>query len=180
MKSFFIFLIICAIAGIWIFNRLVAQRNRVKAAWSDIEVQLTRRYDLVPQLVAAVKQYAQYEQATFQAITLLRQEALAISTPAAKGKIEERLSQGVLQLLAVAEDYPDLKASENFLELQKELVELEDYLQSARRYYNGAVRVYNTSREVFPNNLIASPLNFLEAEHFEMELEAAQVPKINE
>lgn len=143
-----------------LYNRLVRDRNRVDGAWSDIDVQLQRRYDLIPQLVKAVDQYAKYERATIEAITALRAEAMRAADVAERGQAEEELSSGVSRLLALAERYPDLKANENFLELQKELVETEDYLQFARRYYNGSVREFNTRIETVPNNIVASWFGF--------------------
>ena len=138
-----------------LYNRLVRDRNRVDGAWSDIDVQLQRRHDLVPQLVKAVDQYAQYERATIEAVTVLRAEAMGTTGVDALGRKEEELSSGVQRLLAIAEQYPDLKANENFLQLQRELVETEDYLQFARRYYNGSVRDLNNLVESFPSNLVA-------------------------
>ena len=136
-----------------LYNRLIRGRNRVATAWSDIDVQLQRRHDLIPRLVAAVDQYAKYERATLEAVTVLRTEAMQTANVRAKGKLEEKLSAGLDRIIALAENYPDLKANENFLKLQNELVETEDYLQFARRYYNGSVRDYNTSIEVVPSNI---------------------------
>jgi LemA protein len=147
-------------AGIALYNRLIRGRNRVSTAWSDIDVQLQRRHDLVPRLVAAVKQYAQYEKATLEAVTVLRTEAMQTAEVRAKGKLEEKLSAGLDRIIALAENYPDLKANENFLNLQNELVETENYLQFARRYYNGSVRDYNTLTETVPSNFIAGWFNF--------------------
>ncbi|MGH8194402.1 MAG: LemA family protein [Woeseiaceae bacterium] len=150
-----------------LYNRLVRDRNRVEGAWSDIDVQLQRRHDLIPQLVKAVDQYAKYERATIEAITTLRAEAMRATGVAERGKAEEELSSGVGRLLALAERYPDLKANENFLELQKELVEAEDYLQFARRYYNGSVREFNTRIETVPNNFVASWFGFTARSFFQ-------------
>jgi LemA protein len=147
-------------AGIVIYNRLVRSRNRVDTAWSDIDVQLQRRHDLIPNLVRAVEQYASYERATLEAVTELRAEAMRRTNVEELGQIEEELGEGVRRLLAVAENYPDLKANENFLGLQRELVETEDYLQFARRYYNGSVRDYNTLTESVPSNIVAGLFNF--------------------
>lgn len=150
-----------------LYNRLVRDRNRVEGAWSDIDVQLQRRYDLIPQLVKAVDQYAKYERATIEAIATLRAEAMRVTGVAERGKAEEELSSGVGRLLALAERYPGLKANENFLELQKELVETEDYLQFARRYYNGSVREFNTRIETVPNNFVASWFGFTARSFFQ-------------
>ena len=146
--------------GVVFYNRLIRSRNRVDTAWSDIDVQLQRRYDLIPNLVKAVDQYAGYERATLEAVTELRAEAMQRTDPEQRGEAEEQLSAGVQRLIAVAENYPDLKANENFLNLQKELVETEDYLQFARRYYNGSVRDYNTMTETVPSNIVASTFGF--------------------
>ena len=150
-----------------LYNRLVRDRNRVDGAWSDIDVQLQRRHDLVPRLVTAVDQYSDYERATVEAVTALRAEAMHANSVAKIGEAEEGLRDGVLRLLALAERYPDLKANENFLKLQQELVETEDYLQFARRYYNGAVRVLNTRVETVPDNLVARVFRFDTREYFQ-------------
>ncbi len=167
-------------AGIALYNRLIRGRNRVSTAWSDIDVQLQRRHDLVPRLVAAVKQYAQYEKATLEAVTVLRTEAMQTAEVRAKGKLEEKLSAGLDRIIALAENYPDLKANENFLNLQNELVETENYLQFARRYYNGSVRDYNTLTETVPSNLVAGWFNFRPKEFFQKTSdEAANVPLVD-
>ncbi len=155
------------LAAIYIYNRLVKDRNHVRSGWGDIDVQLTRRHDLVPQLVEAVKAYAAYEKATLTAVTELRMRSSAATRLADKAAIEDEMEQGLHRLIALAEDYPDLKASENFLELQKQLTEVEDYLQYARRFYNGAVRILNTRIESFPHLLIAGFFGFRQAEFFE-------------
>ena len=142
------------------YNRLVRSRNRVDTAWSDVDVQLQRRHDLIPQLVSSVDAYAKYERATLEAVTELRSEAMRVTDLDARGKAEEELSAGVQRLIALAESYPDLKANENFLNLQNELVETENYLQFARRYYNGSVRDYNTMTETVPSNIVAGMFNF--------------------
>lgn len=165
--------------GVVLYNRLVRDRNRVDAGWSDIDVQLKRRHDLVPRLVEAVRQYAGYEQATLKAVTALRAESERTARIGRKGELEEGLSDGVHKLMALAEQYPDLKASGNFLDLQKGLVEVEDNIQYARRYYNGAVRNYNTRIESFPDLLIARSFGFVEREYFQLESETqAQTPEV--
>ena len=143
-----------------LYNRLIRSRNRVDTAWSDVDVQLQRRHDLVPRLVTAVDAYAKYERATLEAVAELRAEAMKVTDLDARGKAEEKLSGGVRKLIALAESYPDLKANENFLNLQNELVETENYLQFARRYYNGSVRDYNTMTETVPSNMVAGMFNF--------------------
>ena len=158
-----------AIGGFVVFsyNRLVRARNRVATAWSDIDVQLQRRHDLIPKLVSAVSGYADYERATIEAITALRAESRQARSVRQVGEAQAGLSAAMLRLLAVAEDYPDLKANENFLKLQTELAETEDYLQFARRYYNGSVRVLNTRVESFPENVVAGLFGFVPGEFFQ-------------
>lgn len=153
-----------------LYNRLIQDRNRIDAAWSDIDVQLQRRHDLIPQIVKAVKQYAKYERATLEAITALRNEAMKITDVAdieMRSEKEEQLGKEVHRLIAVAENYPDLKANENFLNLQSELVETENYLQFARRFYNGSVRHFNTRVETVPNNIIAGWFGFSQRGFFQ-------------
>jgi LemA protein len=163
-----------------LYNRLVRDRNRVDAAWSDIDVQLQRRHELIPQLVKAVGHYARYEKATLEAIGELRAEAMRASEISRRGEAEEELSSGIVRLLAVAEDYPDLKANENFLNLQQQLVETEDYLQFARRYYNGSVRELNTRIESVPHNVVASVFDFTQREFFQKTSdEVAAVPLVD-
>lgn len=166
-----------------LYNRLVRDRNRVDAAWSDIDVQLQRRHDLIPQLVKAVKQYAGYERATLEAVTTLRTEAMKFAGPAdidQRGEKEEQLGIGLQRLIAVAEQYPDLKANENFLSLQNDLVETENFLQFARRFYNGSVRQLNTRVETVPNNFIANAFGFEQRKFFQKTSdEAAVAPDVN-
>ena len=151
------------------FNDLVAARNQVRAAWADIDVQLQRRHDLVPQLAATVKGYAEHERSTLEAITELRSRAQAGGSVAQRGEIEAALAAGVTRILALQERYPDLKASANFLQLQRDLVAVEDHLQYARRFYNGAVRDYNTRIQHFPDLLLAGPFGFRASEFFQAE-----------
>jgi LemA protein len=163
----------------YLYNRLVRARNRAEGAWSDIDVQLQRRHDLIPQLVTAVDQYASYESATIEAVTTLRAEAMNAHSLEARGQAEDGLSEGLVRLIALAEQYPDLKANENFLSLQLELVETEDYLQFARRYYNGSVRELNTSIETVPSNLVAQLFGFTGKEYFQLASdEAAAAPLV--
>ena len=176
-------LVVVAIAGVGIallFNKLVRDRNRCESAWSDIDVQLQRRHDLIPQLVTAVHQYAKYERATLAAVTELRAEAMRQTSIAARGDAEQQLSERVGKLIALAEQYPDLKASENFLHLQQDLVETENYLQFARRFYNGSVRQYQNATESFPGILIAKMFGFAEREYFQKSSDsAAAVPLVD-
>ena len=170
-------LALLAVFGIALYNRLIRSRNRVDTSWSDIDVQLQRRHDLIPRLVTAVDQYAKYERATLEAVTELRAEAMQQADVRARGRAEEKLSAGIGRLIALAENYPDLKANENFLNLQNELVETENYLQFARRYYNGSVRDYNTMTETVPSNIVASTFNFKPKDFFQKSSdEAANVP----
>jgi LemA protein len=152
--------------GVLVFNRLVRERNQVRSAWSDIDVQLTRRHDLVPRLVEAVRAYAQYERATLTAVTALRSRAEAAASLPDKARLEDEMESGLHRLIALAEAYPELKADNNFLQLQRDLVDTEDQLQYARRFYNGAVRIYNTRIQSLPDLLVAKPLAFRPAEFF--------------
>ncbi len=153
---------------VFIYNRFVSQHNIVKEAWSGIDVQLKRRYDLIPNLVDAVKGYSTYERELLQDITALRAKSMGLNSPGEKAKPESALSGRLKSLLAVAENYPDLKANESFLKLQQQLTEAEDQIQYARRYYNGAVRDYNTRVESFPSNIVASLFGFKQEEFFEI------------
>ena len=160
-------IVFIAVAAIVVlFNDLIAARNQVRAAWSDIDVQLTRRHDLVPQLVAAVHAYADYERATLTAVTELRTRAIAAASLADKAQAEGELARQIERILALQERYPDLKASENFLALQRDLVGIEDHLQYARRFYNGAARDLNNHIESFPSLIVARLSNFKPAEFF--------------
>lgn len=158
--------LLVAVAAIVLFNGLVAARNQVRAAWSDIDVQLTRRHDLVPQLVAAVQGYAGHERATLALVAELRAKAMAAASLDEKARLEGELAEQVRKILALQENYPDLEASENFLALQRDLVAIEDHLQYARRFYNGAVRDLNNRIETFPSLLVARAANFRPAEFF--------------
>lgn len=165
-----ILLIIIAVVAVWIiavYNGLIRLKNRVDEAWSDIDVQFKRRYDLIPNLVNTVKGYAAHERELFEKVTEARSAAMQAGTPAEKEKAENILSGTLKSLFAVAENYPDLKANQNFLELQRELTDTEDKIQAARRFYNGNVRDFNTKIQVFPNNIIAGMLKFTSREFFE-------------
>ncbi len=162
--------------AIVIFNRLVADRNQVRAAWSDIDVQLLRRHDLTPQLVSAVQAYADYERTTFATITELRTRAVHAARLADRARLEDELGGQIERLLALQERYPDLKASGNFLQLQRDLVDIEDHLQYARRFYNGAVRQLNTRIEHFPEMIVARLAGFRRGEFFEADARQRSVP----
>jgi LemA protein len=164
-----VFLVIAAVL-IWIvyaFNRLVRLRNQVRTGWADIDVQLTRRHDLVPQLVTAVQAYASHERTVLQAVTELRSQAVQQSSPSRLAETERSLEQALTQVLALQEAYPQLKASENFLKLQGDLVKIEEYLQYARRFYNGAVRDYNDAVQRFPELFVARARGFQNAEFYQ-------------
>jgi len=161
---------IIAILVIWaiaIYNGLIRLKNRVDEAWSDIDVQLKRRYDLIPNLVNTVKGYAAHEKEVFEKVTEARTRAMGAQSAADKAQAENMLSQTLKSLFAVAEAYPDLKANQNFLELQRELTDTEDKIQASRRFYNGNVRDFNTKIQVFPNNIFAGILGFSAREFFE-------------
>ncbi len=160
------------------FNRLVRLRNQVRAGWSDIDVQLMRRHDLVPMLVEAVRAYAGHEKTVFERVTALRTEAMSASSPTRLATVEAALEHEVGRLLAIKEAYPELKASENFLRLQKDLVDVEDHLQYARRFYNGAVRELNDGVQRFPDLLVAQAFGFKQAEFFDAPDGAEAAPKL--
>lgn len=151
---------------VWTFNRLVTLRNRTKEAWSDIEVQLKRRHDLIPNLVEAVKGYMAHEKGVFEKVTEARTKAISAQGREAKAGAENVLSGALKSLFAVAENYPELKANQNFLDLQNELTDTEDKIQAARRFHNMNVMALNTKIESFPANLVAGFFGFKQAEFF--------------
>jgi LemA protein len=159
---------------ITIYNDLIRWRNRVKESWADIDVQLKRRYDLIPNLINTVKGYASHEKEVFTQVTEARSRAMGAEQPHHKAEAEKGLSGALKSLFAVAENYPQLRASENFQKLQDELTDTENKIQAARRFYNGNVRDFNTKQEVFPINLVANSLGFKKAEFFELEEEEAK------
>jgi LemA protein len=164
---------------IWTYNRFVGFRMNAEEAWSDIDVQLKRRYDLIPSLMQAVKGYMAHEQGVLTAVTEARTRAMGAQTPGEHAKAENALAGTLKTLFAVAEHYPDLKANTNFLELQRELSDTENKIQAARRFYNGTVRDLNTATQSFPGNTIASLFGFKEREFFELEEPAArETPKV--
>lgn len=164
--------------AIWTFNRLVRDRNRVRAGYSDIDVQLQRRHDLVPQLVESLRGYASHERNVFDEVTRLRSNAIAASDVDERDRAESALAERLQRLFALAESYPDLKADKNFRQLMTELVEVEDHLQHARRYYNGAVRAYNTRAQQFPDLLVAAVFGFRPEAFFSAEIESRVPPVI--
>ena len=168
-----ILLAAAAIYGVAVFNRLVKQRNSVEDAWAGIDVQLTRRADLVPNLVEVVRNYKLHEQETLERVVAAR---TAVKGPAQTGEVEAKVESAVGTLLAVAEGYPELKANTNFQQLQTELATLEEDISFARRYYNGTVRNYNTTQQQFPTVVFARALGFRPAEYFQADLDAKAAP----
>ena len=167
-----IVLLVIAIAVIYViavYNGLITLKNRVDEAWSDIDVQLKRRTDLIPNLVEAVKGYAAHEKQLFERVTEARAQMMNAKSPAEAEKADNMLTGALKSLFAVAENYPDLKANENFAKLQDELSDTENKIQASRRFYNGNVRDFNTKMEVFPSNIVAGMLKFTKREFFEME-----------
>jgi len=161
-------------AAVAIYNKLVRLRNTVKSSWSDIDVQCKKRYDLVPNLVEAVKGYASHEKSVFEKVTQARSMAMQAHSPAEMAKAENMIRDTLKNLFAVAEAYPELKANANFQQLQSQLHELENNIESARRYYNAVVRDYDTLIESLPSNLIASQFKFQKEEFFELEAPAEE------
>lgn len=171
--------VVIAIAGAVLYNGLVGKRQMARNGWSDIDVQLKRRADLVPQLVATVKGYAAHERALFEEIAQKRSAAMAAGDdPAQRGAAETALARPVSRMVALAENYPDLKANENFLDLQRQLAETEDKIEMARRFYNGAVRELNTLVHSVPSNLVAGAFGFREMAYFEIADGDRQVPVV--
>uniref|UniRef100_A0A7V3ZX05 LemA family protein n=1 Tax=candidate division WOR-3 bacterium TaxID=2052148 RepID=A0A7V3ZX05_UNCW3 len=182
MSMFLIILVVLAllvIVFISIYNGLVRMRFMVKNAFADIDVQLKKRHDLIPNLVETVKGYASHERTTLENVIKARQMAVSSTTPEDKMKSENMLTQALRQLFAVVENYPNLKANENFMMLQRELSNIEEAIQNARRYYNAVVRDYNTRIRIFPSNIIASMFGFKEEPFFEIGLpEEREVPRV--
>lgn len=150
------------------YNKLITAKNAADSSWSDIDVQLKRRYDLIPNLVETVKGYAGHEKSIFEQLATARAAAMGAKTPAEHAAAENALSGTLKTLFAVAENYPDLKASQNFMELQTELRNVEEMVQNARRFYNANVRDWNTLIQKFPTNLVAGPMKFSAREFFEI------------
>lgn len=174
MMTLYIALGILAVLIVFViaaYNGFVAKRNQAKEAWSDIDVQLKRRYDLIPNLVNTVKGYATHESQAFENVTKARAAAMGVGsagTPTQKAEAENQLTGALKSIFAVAEAYPELKANENFLQLQKELGDTEDKIQAARRFYNQTVMALNTAIESFPGNLIAGTFGFMQMDLFEL------------
>jgi len=161
-----IIVIVVIAFAVAVYNGLIRLKNKTQEAWADIDVQLKRRYDLIPNLVETVKGYAKHEKGTFEKVAELRSLAMQAATPGEKAKTENMLSETLKSLFAVAENYPELKANQNFLDLQSQLAQIEETIQQARRYYNGNVRDFNIKIEVFPNNLFAGIMGFKKFEFF--------------
>jgi LemA protein len=168
--------VLIALFLISIYNRLVVSRNRIDNAWSQIDVQLRRRYDLIPNLVETVKGYATHEREVFERVTQARAAAISANSVKDQGQAENMLTQALRSVFAVAENYPQLRASENFRQLQEELSGTESKISFARQFYNDTVLRYNNARQAFPSVIVANMFNFGEREYFEIEEEAARKP----
>lgn len=167
----FIILAIIVVLVLWVvamYNRFVRLRTRSEEAWSDIDVQMKRRYDLIPNLIETVKGYAAHEQTTLAQVTEARAKAMGAQSVAEHAEAENMLTGALKSLFAVSESYPDLKANENFLELQRELTDTENKIQAARRFYNTNVRDLNIAAETFPSNIVAKWFKFMKKEFFEL------------
>ncbi|MEK9181133.1 MAG: LemA family protein [Patescibacteria group bacterium] len=175
-------LIIIAALVLWligVYNSLIRSRNRVDEAWSDIEVQLKRRYDLIPNLVNTVKGYAKQESSVLENVTKARNMAMNAGSMEERLKDENMLSGALKSLFAVAESYPDLKSNQNFMQMQKDLTDTEDKIQASRRFYNGNVRDFNTKLQVFPTNLIASAFGFAARAFFDIDEKGPEGQPVN-
>jgi len=171
--------VLLLIVFIAVYNGFITLKNRTKEAWSDIDVQLKRRYDLIPNLVETVKGYAKQEKDIFIKVTEARASVMTVKGVEEKGKAENVLTDALKSIFAVAENYPTLRSSENFQKLQDELTDTENKIEAARRFYNGNVRDYNTALEKFPNNILASVFNFKQFDLFEVEnVNEKQTPKV--
>lgn len=181
MNTYYIVLAVLAVIVLWAvfaYNGFVRMVQRAKEAWADIDVQLKRRYDLIPNLVETVKGYATHEREAFENVTKARAAAMSAGSVEQKGQAENMLSGALKSLFAVAEAYPDLKANQNFLALQTQLADTEDKIQAARRFYNGNVRDLSTAMQSFPGNIIASIFHFQAMEYFQLDAseQAAREP----
>ncbi len=182
MMIVWILLGLLVLAIVWVigaYNGLVSLKNRTDEAWSDIDVQLKRRYDLIPNLVETVKGYAKHEKQVFDDVTKARAAAMGAGSLEDKAAKENMLTGALKSVFAIAENYPELKASQNFLSLQGELTDTEDKIEAARRFYNGNVRDFNTKLQVFPTNLIAQNLGFKAREFFEAAAGEKEAVKVN-
>lgn len=180
--TWIIIIVIVIIVGwaLMAYNGLIRRRNQVHESWSDIDVQLKRRHNLIPNVVSTVKGYATHERETLDSVTNARTKAMDATTPEEHAKAENMLTSTLKTLFAVSENYPDLKANANFLELQRELSDTEDKIQAARRFYNGNVRDYNTAIQQVPTNIVANMFNFKAEEFFELDDAAERaLPKVD-
>ncbi len=160
--------VVALVYFIWMYNTLITWKNRVKEAWSDIEVQLKRRMDLIPNLVESVKGYMSHEKGVLEEVTKARTQMMSAQNPGEYAEAENMLTGALKSLFAVSENYPDLKASQNFIELQNEITDTENKIQAARRFYNATTRDYNTKLETFPSNIMAKMFGFKQAEFFDL------------
>ena len=183
MVETLIALVVLAVLVGWVvagYNRLVKSRVRIDEAWAQIDTQLQRRHDLIPNLVNTVKGYASHERETFEAVTNARAQALQVSQPGELADAENQITQALGRLMMLQENYPDLKADANFRQLQEELAHTENMVASARSHYNAAVRRYDQARQVFPTNVLANMFSFEEREYFEVEtLEVREAPSVD-
>jgi LemA protein len=182
MSSYYIYSaasILLVVYGIFLYNGFVALRMRAEASWSDIDVQLRRRHNLVPRLVETVKAYTAHEQTIMERVVKARSEGISAHGIRSQDRAENHLTQELRQFFAIVEHYPDIKADATYLKLQHELVGIEDAIQNARRYYNAVVRDYNTKIDSFPDLLVARPFRFVRRDYFELEnLQEAVAPKV--
>jgi len=173
-------IVIIAFVAVGMYNGLIKLRNTSEQAWSDVDVQLKRRYDLIPNLVETVKGYASHEKETFEKVVQARNQAMNATSPEDKAQAENFLQSTLKSLFALAEAYPELKANQNFLDLQDELSNIEEQIQLARRYYNAVVRDLNTKIETVPSNIIANMFHFEKKEYFELDSEEErQTPQVS-
>jgi len=175
-----VIIVVIAFLAVGIYNGLIKLKNASEQAWSDVDVQLKRRYDLIPNLVETVKGYASHEKETFEQVVQARNQAMSASSPGEKAQAENFLQSTLKSLFALAEAYPDLKANQNFLDLQNELSNIEEQIQLARRYYNAVVRDLNTKIESVPSNIVANMFHFDKKEYFELDSdEERQTPEVS-
>jgi LemA protein len=172
-----VLVVLVVVVGLWVvgaYNRLVRSRVRIDEAWAQIDTQLQRRHDLVPNLVETVKGYASHERETFEQVTAARARAVSVTSPADLAQAEDGLMQALGRLLAISENYPDLKADANFRQLQEELAHTENMVAGSRGHYNASVRAYDEARQVFPTSLIAGALGFSARDYFEVDTPTAR------
>jgi len=174
-----VLIVLVALVGLFLYNGLITKRNRVESAWSQIDVQLKRRNDLIPNLVETVKGYAAHERGTLDAVVQARNAAMSATTPVAAAQAENQVAGALRQLFALSEAYPDLKANQNFLSLQEELSATEGRVAYARQFYNDSVLAYNTAIQKFPASVIAGRMRFRAREYFEADEGARQAPTVS-